>query len=204
MSVGDSTTKWVSMSGKSYVEPASPHFGYRDAFMDSYVWGASGLEKPYFEMFDTAPPPVIPPDPCAVPGTCASNVLFLPRHRGEPLVRGPAVRKRRMRDEALGAGRRHERRAARARREWSERRYWYLYKKNDIIDNAYIPLKGNVYKSFIEQMNALVATSTINAWDSIPYDWRLTPDQILDKGAEVAPGKISILSPHHLHILSKN
>ena len=28
---------------------------------------------------------------------------------------------------------------------------------------------------------------------TIPYDWRLTPDQILDKGAEVAPGKISYL-----------
>ncbi len=66
--------------------------------------------------------------------------------------------------------------------------------KGDIIDNAYIPLKGNVYKSFIEEMNALVAMGTINAWEAIPYDWRLTPDQILEKGAEIAPDKISYLT----------
>ena len=193
MSVGDSTTKWVSMSGKSYVEPASPHFGYRDAFMDSYVWGASGLEKPYFEMFDTAPPPVIPPDPCAVPGTCASNVLFLPGIEASRLYEDLPCASGVCETKLWEPG--GDTNAARLAHDASGASVdtGIYTKKNDIIDNAYIPLKGNVYKSFIEQMNALVATSTINAWEAIPYDWRLTPDQILDKGAEVAPGKISYL-----------
>lgn len=67
-------------------------------------------------------------------------------------------------------------------------------KKGSIIDNAYLPLKGDIYKSFIAQMNDLVAAGTINEWEAGPYDWRLSLEQILGSGAEVAPGKISYLA----------
>lgn len=195
IAAGGSVAKWVSMSGKPLASTTPQHFfGYRDAFMDQYVWGRSGLEAAYFEMFDTVPPPVTAPDSCATPGVCASNVLFLPGieasrlYEDLPCTNGICETKlwepggdtlaSRLAHDASGA---------------SVDTGIYT-KKSGVIDNAYIPLKGNVYKSFIEQMNSLVATSTINAWEAIPYDWRLTPDDILASGAEISPGKISYLS----------
>jgi pimeloyl-ACP methyl ester carboxylesterase len=60
---------------------------------------------------------------------------------------------------------------------------------NGIIDNAYAPIKGNIYKSFIEGMNAMATSGTINAWEAVPYDWRLTPDQILSSGKVIYGGE---------------
>jgi pimeloyl-ACP methyl ester carboxylesterase len=54
----------------------------------------------------------------------------------------------------------------------------------DIIDNAYLRAKGDVYKSFISDMNALVTAGKINEWEPIPYDWRLTLDDILESGKQ--------------------
>jgi pimeloyl-ACP methyl ester carboxylesterase len=54
----------------------------------------------------------------------------------------------------------------------------------DVLDNAYVPAKGNVYASFIADMNGLKANGTINDWEAAPYDWRLTPDQILESGSQ--------------------
>ena len=42
----------------------------------------------------------------------------------------------------------------------------------DIIDFAYVPIKGNVYKSFIEKMNEMKTDGTIHDWQTFPYDWR--------------------------------
>jgi pimeloyl-ACP methyl ester carboxylesterase len=56
-------------------------------------------------------------------------------------------------------------------------------KVNDVIDEAYAPIAGpNIYKSFIFDMNALVATGTIRDWAPMAYDWRLSLDQLLEKG----------------------
>src|SRR3989344_1656152 len=62
-----------------------------------------------------------------------------------------------------------------------------------VIDNAFVPIKGNIYKSFIEQMDVLVTDGTINDWEAVAYDWRLTPEQILTSGKLIAPNKISYL-----------
>jgi|GEM_PF-1521682 len=59
---------------------------------------------------------------------------------------------------------------------------------HDIIDNAYVPLQGNIYKSFIEDMNAMQEKGTIREWEAIPYDWRLSPDQILSSGKVIYDG----------------
>jgi pimeloyl-ACP methyl ester carboxylesterase len=57
-------------------------------------------------------------------------------------------------------------------------------KVDDIIDEAYLPIVGpNIYKSFISDMNALVATGTIRGWVPAAYDWRLSLDQLLEKGS---------------------
>ena len=46
----------------------------------------------------------------------------------------------------------------------------------DIIDFAYVPVKGNVYKSFMEKMNEMKTDGTIHDWQSFPYDWRYSVD----------------------------
>ncbi len=57
-----------------------------------------------------------------------------------------------------------------------------IYTK-DIIDNAYIPIKGNIYKAFIEEMNNLRDNGhMINDWKATPYDWRLTLNDIVNNG----------------------
>ena len=63
----------------------------------------------------------------------------------------------------------------------------------DIIDNAYIPVKGNVYASFMGDMDALKSTGVINDWEATPYDWRLSLDQILQSGSKTG-ANISYLS----------
>lgn len=188
---------WVSMSGKQFASSTPVSLlGYRPATDNRYVWGTSGLDAPYFEFFDTAPPPVTPPtppDPCVATNTCASNVMFLPGIEGSrlyedmPCVSGVCETKLwEPSGDTLALRLSHNADGTSANTDIYE-------KKNGIIDNAYIPVKGNIYKSFIEQMNGLVTAKTIKEWEAIPYDWRLSPEQILTSGAQIAPDKISYL-----------
>lgn len=56
----------------------------------------------------------------------------------------------------------------------------------DVIDEALIPIIGpNIYKSFIVMMDDLRKEGTITDWEPIPYDWRLSLDQILDSGKKI-------------------
>lgn len=53
----------------------------------------------------------------------------------------------------------------------------------DVLDEAYVPIIGpNIYKSFIVSMNDLKSSGTINDWAAVPYDWRLSLEQILTSG----------------------
>jgi len=76
----------------------------------------------------------------------------------------------------------------------------------DMLDKAYVPLKGNVYKSFIENMNDLKAQGKIADWSAAPYDWRLSLDQILNSGTKTG-NNISYLAtssdPYILHELMR-
>lgn len=53
-------------------------------------------------------------------------------------------------------------------------------KKGDVLAEAYGVV--NIYKSFIDSMNDLVGDE-INAFEAIPYDWRLDYQELLTKGA---------------------
>ncbi len=64
-----------------------------------------------------------------------------------------------------------------------------IYTK-DVIDNAYVPVLGNIYKSFIAKMNEMKSAGTINDWSAAPYDWRLSLDEILNNGNEDSAGDI--------------
>ncbi|MFA6519876.1 MAG: hypothetical protein WCT41_03600 [Candidatus Paceibacterota bacterium] len=128
------------------------------------------------------PPP--PPDPCAIPGSCASNVLFLPGIEAsrlyrpdfsggtdqlwEPNTDGDAE------DLLLTADGKSVRND--------------VYTK-DIVDEAYV-VGPNIYKSFIAQMNGLKTAGTVNDWEAVPYDWRLSFDEILNSGRQFPDGRI--------------
>ena len=190
MTTGGSYTKWVSVSGKPYTSATPSLFGFRHAFLTAYEWGTTGLDAPYFEFYDTVPPaPPPPPDPCATPGVCASNVLFLPGIEGSRLYEGVGC----------GGG--------------AEEKLWEPFdsligilrgagddkvkklfldssgasicgdvytKTDDIIDSA----GGNIYKSFVDEMNGMKTDGTITAWKAAAYDWRLSLSDLLEKGAE--------------------
>ncbi len=55
-------------------------------------------------------------------------------------------------------------------------------KEKDIIDTT--PF-GDIYKPFIQTMDALVSSKKINAWEPIAYDWRLSLDDILRNGNDI-------------------
>jgi pimeloyl-ACP methyl ester carboxylesterase len=54
----------------------------------------------------------------------------------------------------------------------------------DVIDEINVlPIgQGNIYKSFIASMNTLKTNGTINAWEAVPYDWRLSIADIMNGG----------------------
>lgn len=129
-------------------------------------------------------PKAPPPDPCAAPGSCASNVLFLPGIEAsrlyrpdfsggtdqlwEPNTDGDAE------DLLLTADGKSIRND--------------VYTK-DVVDEAYV-VGPNIYKSFIAQMNGLKTAGTVNDWEAVPYDWRLSFDEILNNGHQFPDGRI--------------
>ncbi len=53
----------------------------------------------------------------------------------------------------------------------------------EVVDNAYIPIKGNIYKSFLADLEKWKNEDGIIAdYVVAPYDWRLSLDDILDSG----------------------
>jgi hypothetical protein len=53
----------------------------------------------------------------------------------------------------------------------------------DVIDETPLPLLGiNIYKSFTQDMSEIKDSGRIQDWETIPYDWRLSIYNLLDKG----------------------
>lgn len=145
------------------------------------VMGSSAVSGFNFTAYGPDIPPAAPPDPCAVPGTCASNVLFLPGIEASRLYRpdGQGADQKlwepglfdTLHDLYLTPGGK------------SNRPDVYT-KTGDVVDE--VPVTGvNIYKSFIAKMNDLRDTRhLINAWEASPYDWRLSLEDILTHGKQ--------------------
>ncbi len=59
-----------------------------------------------------------------------------------------------------------------------------IYTK-DVIDNAYVSVKGNVYKSFLEDLEHWKSVDGImNDYAVVPYDWRLSVEDVVNSGAK--------------------
>jgi pimeloyl-ACP methyl ester carboxylesterase len=56
-------------------------------------------------------------------------------------------------------------------------------KERGVIDE--LPDGENIYKSFIAKMDGLKTAGTINDWEPVAYDWRLSLDDILNYGNDV-------------------
>ncbi|MBI4088994.1 PxKF domain-containing protein [Candidatus Kaiserbacteria bacterium] len=154
---------------------------FRDGMFEGTDYpGAMGNWPFYnFTVYGTDIPPPPPPDPCATPGACASNVLFLPGIEASRLYRpdGQGGEKKlwepggdadaiQLAMTASGSSARGD-----------------IYTR-DVIDNAYLPIKGDVYKSFLEQLAAMKAGNTIADYTAVPYDWRLSFNDILTRGKQ--------------------
>jgi pimeloyl-ACP methyl ester carboxylesterase len=135
-------------------------------------------------------------DPCATPGSCVSNVLFLPGIEGSRLYEGVGCGK--SEEERLweplgesvlrilrGAG--DEKVRALALDEGGKSVCQDVYvKAGDIVDSV----DGNgIYRSFIDEMDGLRSEGVMQDWTPVAYDWRLSLDDLLVSGAEHA-GKV--------------
>ncbi|MBI5004361.1 hypothetical protein HZC00_04665 [Candidatus Kaiserbacteria bacterium] len=57
-------------------------------------------------------------------------------------------------------------------------------KTGDVLDET--PIGVNIYQSFIDKMNDLESRDLINDWETGPYDWRLSLDDILTHGKQTS------------------
>jgi len=64
---------------------------------------------------------------------------------------------------------------------------------NDIIKKTNIGLgifDQNIYQTFSDTMDNLVAEKKINGWEALPYDWRFDLNKIVNEGVKMADGRI--------------
>ena len=64
----------------------------------------------------------------------------------------------------------------------------------DIIGETNTPiptgaLGQNIYKSFSEKMNQLVADQKITEWKAFPYDWRMSVSEVIEKPVNIGNGQ---------------
>jgi hypothetical protein len=62
----------------------------------------------------------------------------------------------------------------------------------DIIERTNVGagvLDSNVYKSFADMMDGLVSEKKINAWEALPYDWRMDLNKIVNEPVKLENGK---------------
>jgi pimeloyl-ACP methyl ester carboxylesterase len=122
-------------------------------------------------------PKTPPPDPCALPGACASNVLFLPGLKGSVLkinsdtVWPPSFWSDDLSELALTAA-------------------------GDsvnpvVVDGVLETFYGTpIYSGFTAFMDELVANGTTTEWEALPYDWRFSPEKILADGIQTSTGTV--------------
>ncbi len=85
----------------------------------------------------------------------------------------------------------------------------YAVYTRDVLEEAYLSNSGpNIYKSFLLQLDSMKNTDhAISDYSAVPYDWRLSLDDILNGGAKTSDGKIyyedSVTEPYILSELTR-
>lgn len=65
----------------------------------------------------------------------------------------------------------------------------------DVIDEVNVTSLGqvNIYKNFLESLDGMVSGRTINAYKAMPYDWRMSIDEIVNGNIKTENGSYSII-----------
>jgi pimeloyl-ACP methyl ester carboxylesterase len=156
--------------GTYYLSVAAGNFFYHSA--PTIRLGASG-----------APFAVISDTPLTVStSTLPSNVLFLPGIEGSRLYRPGALGEDRLWEPSSDADAQD---LALDLEGQSTRNDIYT---KDVIGTSYVG-GPKIYDTFSDTMNTMKSQGTIGDWEAIPYDWRLSLDDILNYGNNVN-GKI--------------
>lgn len=113
-------------------------------------------------------------------GIQPSNVLFLPGIEGSRLYRPDYKGGTDKLWEPTSDGDVHD---LFMNSDGSSERFDIYTKERAVIDE--LPNGDSIYKSFIEQMNALKNNGTIADWEPIAYDWRLSLNDILSYGHDI-------------------
>ena len=121
----------------------------------------------------------VAPATCTPSATCASNVLFLPGIEGSRLYKPDGSGADRLWEPNIDS----DVRDLYLNPDGSSARNDIYAKEGDVIDE--LPDGENIYKSFIAKMNGLKTGGTINDWEPIAYDWRLSLDDLLNYGNDV-------------------
>lgn len=120
-------------------------------------------------------PEPAPPDPCATPGACSSNVLFIPGIKGSIL---------KINDDTVWPP-----------SFWSDDLPELALTDNGeslnpvVVDGILEKFHGApIYSGFASFMDELVASGTTTEWKALAYDWRFSPERILADGIRTPAG----------------
>src|SRR3989344_4213429 len=132
-----------------------------------------------------------PPNATTTPPTCTencfSNVLFLPGIEASRLYRTGLIS-----DEQLWEPHENDDVQALYLNPDGTSKYPFIFTK-DVIDEANILPIGqtNIYKSFLTDLNTWKNADHIIAdYSAVPYDWRLSLDDVLNYGQQLSNGRI--------------
>jgi pimeloyl-ACP methyl ester carboxylesterase len=123
------------------------------------------------------------------PAACCSNVLFIPGIKGSVLSK----------DDLIGGD------TLWPPTIWSDDvSQLALTSEGESINEIYVegvlgdftvgPLALPIYSPFISFMDRLVTGGTISGWSSLPYDWRFSPETILEEGIKTNNEVVDVIA----------
>lgn len=127
---------------------------------------------------DGTPPPPKDPDPLP---TCCSSVMFFPGIEGSRLYKKNILG---FEDQLWEPNTASDVVDLYANTDGSSINDVYtrdIIKETNLIGNIK-PLRKQIYKEFSDDLDNLVNTNKIHEWQPVPYDWRMSVDDIVDNG----------------------
>lgn len=132
------------------------------------------------------------PDPCATPGACVSNVLFLPGIEGSRLYEGVGCIASAAEEKLWDPVAESNFAILRGAGDDKVKKLFLDSTGESVCSDVYAKADGiidtihgnNIYKSFIDEMKGLVTDGTIADWKAAAYDWRFSLTDLLNNGAE--------------------
>ena len=171
-----------------------PYIRFRMNSFEGFVFAGAHL--------DSTPFPIVQPAPTEP----HSSVVFLPGLEASRLYRNGAVSENQLWDPN-----RHQDIQDLFLKNDGTSKLSGIYTR-DIVDTIDISTQ-NIYKSFIQTMDGLVADHTIKAWKALPYDWRFDFNPVINSSNMIAQieqmaaasdtGKVTIIAHSNGGLVAK-